>query len=546
MSEVAERERLAGAGAEPETFDVVIIGAGFSGMYAIHRLRNDCKVVCFEAGDGVGGTWYWNRYPGARVDIQSVEYSYGFDNDLQQEWKWPEYFSAQPDLERYANHVADRFALRDYIRFSNAIKSMRFDEDSNLWHLVSEKGDHVVCRFVIAATGSLSAPNTPPWPGREKFKGQIIHTAAWPREGVDFAGKRVGFIGTGSTGIQAMPIIAEQAAHLAVFQRTPAYCMPSGNRPLDDEVDQDWKANYPERRKHMLETYGASLVEYPRFSAHDCTPEERQEIMEKAWNSQSAFQLLICFSDVMTDKAANEMVCEFVRNKIRAIVKDPVTAEKLCPTTYPIGGKRLCIGNGYFEMFNRDNVALVDVKAAPIVEFTEKGLRTADAEYELDIIVTATGFDALTGALNRIDIEGVGHRTLKEKWADGPTSYLGSMVAGFPNFFMIHGPMAPGAQAQMITTGEWQVDWTAGIIEDMNRDGKARIEASEAGEQSWAAELNFAADQTLHKLADSWYNAKNIEGKKGGFMIYVGGFPRFRQLCEEAVEQGYKGFIRSA
>lgn len=528
-----------------EDADIVVIGAGFSGLYAIWRLRNDHKVVCFEAGDGVGGTWYWNRYPGARVDIQSVEYSYGFDEALQQEWHWPEQFSAQPDLERYANHVADRFALRDSIRFSNAVQSLRFDAETDRWHVRTAKGDYVVCRHVIAATGALSVPNTPPWPGRESFKGQIYHTANWPREGVDFTGQRVGFIGTGSTGIQAMPIIAQQAAHLTVFQRTPAFCMPSGNRPLDPAFEQDWKAHYPQRRQQMLGTYGVSLVEYPTFSAHECTPEQREAILEKAWTSQSAFQLLVAFSDVMTDRAANEIVCEFVRNKIRQIVKDPEVAERLCPKTYPIGGKRLCIGNGYFEMFNRDNVTLVDVKADPIVAYTDKGIRTAGAEFELDAIVTATGFDAVTGSMSKIDIEGLGGRKMADKWAKGPTTYLGAMVAGFPNLFMIHGPMTPAAQAQMITSGEWQVNWTAGVIADLERDGLTRIDATEEAEQSWADEVEMVSEATVHKLADSWYNARNIEGKKGGFMIYIGGFPRYSALCSEAVKQGYKGFVRS-
>ncbi|TXS89819.1 NAD(P)/FAD-dependent oxidoreductase [Parahaliea maris] len=528
--------------AEIETVDVVVVGAGFSGMYAIHRLR-DYKVVCFEAGDGVGGTWYWNRYPGARVDIESVEYSYGFDESLQQEWSWPEYFSAQPDLERYANHVADRFNLRQHIRFSNPVTRLAFDEARERWNVYTEAGDHVVCRFVIAATGSLTAPNSPPWPGREKFCGDIYHTARWPAEGVDFSGKRVGFIGTGSTGIQAMPIIARQAKELYVFQRTPAYCMPSGNRPLDKEHERDWKANYATRREQMLDTYGASLVEYPEYSAHDCTPEDREKILEKAWNSKSAFQLLFAFSDVMTDAEANEMVCEFVRRKIRSIVKNPKTADLLCPKTYPIGGKRLCIGNGYFEMFNQENVTLVDVRDSPIKEFTETGLLTERDQYELDVIVTATGFDAVTGAMTRIDIEGCGQRKLVDKWAEGPSTYLGAMVAGFPNLFMIHGPSTPAAQAQMITTGEWQVNWTADIIDEMMHKGHARIDVTESAEQEWADEVDMVSGLSLHKFADSWYNGKNIEGKKGGFMVYVGGFPRFRLLCEEAVQSGYKGFV---
>lgn len=531
--------------AKMEQADIVVIGAGFSGLYAIWRLRNDYKVVCFEAGDGVGGTWYWNRYPGARVDIQSVEYSYGFDDELQQEWHWPEQFSAQPDLERYANHVADRFGLRDAIRLSNAVQSLHFDAETDRWHVRTAQGDVVSCRYVIAATGALSVPNTPPWPGRDQFKGPIYHTADWPREGVDFTGQRVGFIGTGSTGIQAMPIIAQQAAHLTVFQRTPAFCMPSGNKPLDPAFEQDWKANYPQRREKMLETYGVSLVDYPAFSAHDCTPEQREDILDKAWNSQSAFQLLVAFSDVMTDRAANDIVSEFARGKIRQIVKDPKVAELLCPKTYPIGGKRLCIGNGYFEMFNRDNVTLVDVQSDPIVAYTARGLRTAGAEYELDAIVTATGFDAVTGSMSRIDITGLNGRKMADKWADGPTTYLGAMVAGFPNLFMIHGPMTPAAQAQMITSGEWQVNWTAGVIADMERDGYTRIDATEAAEKSWADEVEMVSEATVHKQADSWYNAKNIEGKKGGFMIYIGGFPRYSQLCDAAVKEGYKGFVRN-
>jgi len=527
-----------------ENVDIVIIGAGFSGLYALHRFR-DYEVLCFEAGAGVGGTWYWNRYPGARVDIPSMEYSYSFDEDLQQEWRWPEMFSAQPELERYANHVADRFALRDRIRLSNGVERMHFDEAANRWHVHTAKGDHVVCKYVIAATGALSAPNVPPWPGRELFQGQILHTTAWPAEGVDLSGKRVGQIGTGSTGIQLAPIIAEQAEHLHVFQRTPAFSMPSGNRPMDPGHEREWKDNYPERRQKMMQSPGVSLLERSSFASSDYTEEERSELLEAAWTSQSAFQLLLTFSDIMTNKAANDVVAEFVRKKIRQIVKDPATAERLCPTSYPIGAKRLCIDNGYFETFNRDNVTLVDVKSAPIIEFTETGLRTADAEYDLDVIVTATGFDAITGAMARIDIEGVGGRKLADKWADGPTAWLGLVVAGFPNLLMIHGPLTPGAQAQMLMVGEWQVNLAADIIDSLERDGFSRIDTTEEAEARWADEIDTLSRNTLHRLAESWYNAKNIEGKKGGFMIYVGGFPRFARLNKEAIDNDFDGFIRS-
>lgn len=528
----------------PETVDIVIIGAGFSGLYAVHKLRQKHSVICFEAGNGVGGTWFWNRYPGARVDIESVEYSYGFDEELQQEWTWPEYFSAQPDLERYANHVADRFDLRKNIRLSTAVKSLRFDKDSNQWHVKTAQGEHVICKHVIAATGSLSAPNMPDWPGREKFQGEIYHTTQWPEKPLDLSNKRVGIIGTGSTSIQAAPILAQQSRHLTVFQRTPAYSMPSGNKPLDPEYERDWKENYSERRKQMLDTYGVSLIDYPEKSAHECSFEEQQNILEEGWTSKSAFQMMLAFNDVMSDPAANEVVCEFMRGKIREMVKDPVTAETLCPTSYPIGAKRLCIDNGYYEMYNRENVSLVDVKAAPITGFTKTGLKTTESEYDLDIIVTATGFDAVTGAMSRINIEGPGGLKLKDKWRDGPTSNLGFMVAGFPNLFMIHGPLSPGALSQMITTGEWQVDFVSDVIDDLERDGYSHIDTHTEAEQLWAAEVNGAAAHTVHHLADSWYNGKNIEGKKGGFMIYVGGFPRYRDLSLSAVENNYEGFVR--
>lgn len=526
----------------PENFDVVIIGAGFSGLYAVHKFSKKYNVVCFEAGDGVGGTWYWNRYPGARVDIKSVEYSYGFDEELQQEWKWPEYFSAQPDLERYANHVADRFDLRKNIRLSTKVESLRFDEESNRWHIRSARGDYVTCKYVIAATGSLSAPNMPDWPGREKYKGEIYHTTQWPSEPLDLKDKRVGIIGTGSTAIQAAPLLAERCKQLTVFQRTPAFSMPSGNRPMDEAHERDWKDNYANRRSEMLDTYGVSIIEYGEKSAHDFTPDEQKAILEQAWNSRSAFQMMVAFNDIMTDRAANEVVCEFVRGKIRDTVDDPDTAEKLCPKDYPLGAKRLCIDNGYFEMYNRDNVSLVDVKVDPITEFTETGLKTANAEYALDVVVTATGFDAVTGALSRMDVEGVGGLKLTDKWREGPTSTFGFMVAGFPNLLMIHGPLSPAALSQMITAGEWQVNFAARVIDDLEKDGYSRIDTTENAEQNWAQEVNNAASYTIYNHADSWYNGKNIEGKKGGFMIYVGGFPRYCQLSESAASNGYEGF----
>lgn len=528
-----------------DTADVVVIGAGFSGMYALHRLRNNYRVICLEAGDGVGGTWYWNRYPGARVDLESMQYSYGFDEDLQQEWSWPEMFSAQPDLERYANHVADRFKLRDQIRFSSRVNRLRFDEDEDRWHVSTDRGDHFVCKYVVAAAGSLDATNIPNWPGRESFKGQTYHTSRWPKEGVDVAGKRVGIIGTGSTGIQLIPALAETAGHVTVFQRTPNYSMPSGNRPVDPEYEREWKDNYAERRARTFRTPTGYLADYSEHSIFEYAPAEQQRLLEEAWNSRSAFQLLVAFKDVQTDIKANEIVSEFVRDKIRQIVNDPEVAELLCPKTYPIGTKRLCMDSGYFETFNRDNVTLIDVKTNPIAEITPNGLRTVVGSYDLDILVFATGFDAMTGAMTRMNVTGVGGIELSDKWRDGPTTYLGLAVAGFPNLFMMHGPGSPSVLAGMIAGSELQGNWIARVIDEMERDGFERIDTSPKAELRWSVELNNAADSMLYKSADSWYMGSNIEGKPRSFMVYVGGLDKYTDRCGEVLSNDYDGFVRT-
>jgi cation diffusion facilitator CzcD-associated flavoprotein CzcO len=529
-----------------ETAEVVVIGAGFSGIYALHRLRSlEAKVVCFEAGDGVGGTWYWNRYPGARVDIESMQYSYSFDEDLQQEWRWPEYFSPQADLEAYANHVVDRFGLREQIRFSSRVNRLRYDEEAKCWHVHTDRGDHVACRYVVAATGSLDATSIPQWPGVESFGGKSYHTSNWPKEGVDFRGKRVGLIGTGSTGIQVTPVVAETADHLYVFQRTANFSMPSRNRRLDPDYEREWKDNYPGRRDRMLHSVSAGLFDMPDRSVFDFTPEERERIMEEAWNSRSGFRLMRCFNDTARDIAANDILAEFVRNKIRQTVKDPKVAELLCPNTHPIGTKRICIDSGYFEAFNRDNVTLVDVRTNPITAVTPSGLRTTAASYDLDILIYATGFDAMTGSLTRMNVTGVGGRDLRDKWRNGPTNYLGFLVAGFPNLFMIHGPGSPSVLAQMITGGEWQVDWVARFLESMEKDGYARVDTTPDWEDRWAVEMEKAADMTLFKRADSWYMGANIPGKPRVFMMYVGGFDQYVRRCTEQVDGGYAGLVRT-
>ena len=525
-------------------YDIVVIGAGFSGLYALHRLSGTgLSIACFEAGDGVGGTWYWTRYPGARVDIESMQYSYSFDEALQQEWRWPEYFSPQADLEAYANHVADRFGLREKIQFGTRVSRLRFDDEAQRWHVRTEQGHAVTAKYVIAATGSLDAENVPAIPGLDSFRGEWHHTAAWPAGGVPFEGKRVGVIGTGSTGIQAIPVIAQTAAHLTVFQRTPSFSLPARNRPLDPQYEQEWKANYPQRRAEMRANYSLSYFPGQQYgSVFGYPPDERQRILEEGWRMRNGLRFLRTFSDTMRTMEANEVVAEFVRGKIRQIVRDPEVAERLCPTTYPLGGKRICMDTGYYETFNRENVTLVDVRANPITEITPSGLRTTAAEYDLDVLVFATGFDAVTGSLTRMNVTGTGGASLRDRWAGGPVSFLGMLVAGFPNLFLIHGPGSPGVLAQMIAGGEWQVDWLARLIGHMEAAGHQRVDTTPEWEGRWSAEVEAAADRTLYKHADSWYLGANIAGKPRVFMIYVGGFDQYMRRCEEQAAAGYEGF----
>lgn len=533
------------AGRTAERFDVVVIGAGFSGMYALHRLRQQGRrVVCLEAGDGVGGTWYWNRYPGARVDIESMQYSYSFDEDLQQEWSWSEHFSPQPDLEAYANHVADRFDLREDIRFETRVDELTFDESADEWHVSTVWGDHFIARHVVAATGSLDVSNVPDWPGLDRFRGEAYHTSRWPKQGVDLAGKRVGLIGTGSTGIQITPEVAAVAEHLTVFQRTPNFSLPSRNRKLDPEYVREWKENYPERRKQILDTHGAVLMSNvtEQRSIFDYSEEEREQVMERAWNARNGLEFIRTFTDTSSDPKANEILAEFVRTKIRSIVHDPETAELLCPKTYPIGGKRICIDSGYYKTFNRDNVSLVDVRTHPIEEVTESGLRTSASEHYLDVLIFATGFDAMTGSMLRMNVTGVGGARLADHWADGPRTVFGLMTAGFPNLFMVHGPGSPSVLAQMITTGEWQVDWILRTIDHLEENGISRFGATPARESEWTAEVDTAAARTMHSRTDSWYTGANIPGKPRTLLMYVGGFQRYSDWCTRAAAEGYTGF----
>jgi cation diffusion facilitator CzcD-associated flavoprotein CzcO len=536
-------ERPAG----PDEYDAVVVGAGFGGMYALHRLRGlGLSVRGFESGDGPGGTWYWNRYPGARVDIESMIYSYSFDEQLEQEWEWPEHFSPQPDLERYANHVADRFGLRPLVSFGTTVERMTFDEDAGRWHVETNRGDHVVARYVVAATGSLHAANYPDLPGRDLFPGEQYHTARWPRDGVRLAGRRVAVVGTGSTGIQVIPLVAAEAQHLVVLQRTAQFSLPSRNRPMDREYERSYKANYRTYREMMKKSETAAVLFGQQFrSVFEVTDDERESILEDAWNSRSGFRFMGCFSDTRTSLEANTVIADFVRKKIRQIVRDPVTAEKLCPRGYPIGTKRLCLDTGYFETFNRDNVDLVDLRSEPITGLTETGLRTADREFPLDAIIYATGFDAMTGALTRIEVTGRGGLRLAEHWREGPRSYLGFVVGGFPNLFMIHGPGSPSVLAQMIMAGEWQAEWIAGFIAHLRDSGLNCADTTTEAEEYWAGEVQAAAERTLYPLADSWYVGANIAGKPRVFGIYVGGFDKYVAACEAAAVRGYDGFTLS-
>jgi cation diffusion facilitator CzcD-associated flavoprotein CzcO len=523
--------------------DVAVIGAGLSGLYAAYLFdKHGYAVQGYEAGDGPGGTWYWNRYPGARVDIESMVYSYSFDSDLQQEWHWPEHFSDQKSLECYTNHVADRFNIRGKFQFGTSVDSLRFDEVTSRWQITTSRGENLAAKYVIAATGSLYASNVPDFNGARSFE-KSYHTSRWPNDVADFVGERVGVIGTGSTGVQIIPIIAQTADHLYVFQRTPTYTIPAGNRPLDPAYERQYKQHYDEYRAMMKQSDGAAVL-WGKYadSVFDVGPEERQRVLDKAWHAGNGFSFLRQFGDVLTNADANEVVAEFIRGKIRQTVKDPEVAEMLCPRSFPLGTKRLCLDTNYYETYNRSNVTLVDVSASPIDEITPSGLRTADAAYDLDVLVYATGFDAMTGSMTRIDIRGVSGASLREKWAGGASNYLGFAVAGFPNLFMVHGPGSPSVLAQMIMAGEWQIEWIDQLIGFMEGAGYESVEATTAAEASWASAMDTALRKTLYPLATSWYVGANIEGKARGMMIYVGGFESYADLCNEAAAHNYEGF----
>ena len=529
----------------PKTqLDAIVVGAGLAGLYALHRLRGlGLKARAYEAGDGIGGTWFWNRYPGARCDVESLEYSYSFSNDLQQEWKWPERYGTQAEILKYINHVADRFDLRSLVQLKTRVTSAVFDRATNLWTVTTDQGDVVEAQSCIMATGNLSTPRVPDFKGLENFKGKWYHTGLWPKEGVDFSGLRVGVIGTGSSSVQMIPHIAAQAKHLTVFQRTANFSLPARNGPMETEREQTHKAHYPERRKAAYDTpFGIAGHPAPTQSALDVPEAERNRSYEEKWAEGGSISFLYGYTDLLTNKASNDTASEFVRNKIRATVKDQRTAELLAPKDHPIGTKRLCLDTNYYETYNRENVRLEDAKSAPVQEITATGLRTAAKDYEFDAIVFATGFDAMTGALNEIDIRTSDGAKLKEKWEDGPLTYLGIMVAGFPNMFVITGPGSPGVKTQMILSIEQHMNWIADCLTYLKTHGLKRIEASEEAETEWVTHVNEVADSTLYPLANSWYMGANIPGKTRVFMPYVGGVPAYKKKCDEVAAKGYEGF----
>ncbi|WP_141013022.1 flavin-containing monooxygenase [Nocardioides sambongensis] len=531
---------------EQNAHDLVVVGAGIAGLYAMHRAtETGLDVVGLEAGSDVGGTWYWNRYPGARCDVESVDYSYTFDRTLEQEWEWTERFAAQPEILAYVEHVADRYRLRDRFRFDTRLERAVFDEDASTWTLTTDDGSTIRTRFVMMATGCLSAPIRPDLPGIDDFAGETYFTAQWPHESVDFRGKRVGLIGTGSSGIQVAPIIAEQARSLTVFQRTANYTVPAANRPLTTDEQAAIQEEYPQRRSVSAYAPAASPhLSHPK-KATEVTAEEREAAFEARWQ-EGGVLFAKTFPDQSSDLVANDYAREFAERKIREIVTDPQTADDLTPRGYPIGTKRIVTDSGYYAMYNRDNVELVNLQRDPITAVTDWGIKTETGSHDIDVLVFATGFDALTGALTRIDLQGARGARLDQVWADGPLTYLGLGVPGFPNLFTVNGPGSPSVLANMMIHSEQQVDWCLALMETCRRDGIDQAEPRLDAAEKWTDHLGEVAAGTLFAAAASWYTGANIDGKARTFMPYIGGFGNYRTACDRVRDSGFEGYVLTA
>jgi cyclohexanone monooxygenase len=529
--------------ADAKSYDVVVVGAGFAGMYMLHKLRGlGLSARVYEQGGDVGGTWYWNRYPGARCDVESMQYSYSFSNELQQEWEWSERYAPQPEILKYANHVADRFNLRGDIQLDTRVDQAVFDERANTWSVTTSDGKTVTASFVVLATGCLSNARMPDIKGLADFKGKVYHTGHWPHAPVDFKGLRVGVIGTGSSAIQSVPVIAEQASRLTVFQRTANFSIPARNAALTPEERDSFRSNYPEiRRKAREDTKNGIVQELPDRGALDDGDNERRAKYESRW-ARGGLTFMGVYNNLALDKAANDTAANFVREKIAEIVKNPETAKLLQPNNHPIGSKRICIDSDYFATFNRPNVTLVDIKSDPIEEITANAVRTRAQDYEADALVLATGFDAMTGSVAKIDIRGRNGQTLNRKWAEGPKTYLGVMSQGFPNLFIITGPGSPSVLSNMIVSIEQHVDWIADCIGYMRDRDLVAMEAKKDAEDNWVAHVNEVAHGTLYPQANSWYMGANIPGKPQIFMPYIGGVAIYRQICNDVAAKGYEGF----
>jgi cyclohexanone monooxygenase len=528
---------------DTRSVDAVVVGAGFAGMYQLYRLRElGLTTRVLEAGDGVGGTWYWNRYPGARCDVESMSYSYSFSPELEQEWVWTEKYPTQPEILRYANHVADRFDLRRDITFDTRVTSAVYDEARERWTVTTDTGETVDAQFFITATGCLSHSKLPEVPGLERFQGPTYHTAHWPTDGVDFTGQRVAVIGTGSSGVQSIPIIASQAADLTVFQRTPAYSLAANNRPLEQREIDEMKANYRDWRAAQRASGFGVPIEPATKSALEDSEEARHAKYQGAWDTGTLTAIIGGYTDTLTDAQANDTAAEFVREKIRERVTDPEVAETLSPRSYPIGTKRPCLDTNYYETYNQPHVHLVDLRKTPLVGLTETGVQTSESTYAVDAVVFATGFDAMTGALKAIDIRGRRGVALKDKWGEGPRSYLGLAVAGFPNLFTITGPSSPSVLSNMMVSIEQHVEWITDAIAHLRDNGLTTMEATVDAEDRWVAHVEEVGNATLYPQADSWYMGSNVPGKPRVFMAYIGGVGPYREFCTQLAEDGYQGF----
>ena len=530
-------------------FDAVVIGAGFAGLGMLRKLREEhgMSVQVYETGAGVGGTWYWNRYPGARCDSESYMYCFSFSKEMLQDWNWSGKYPEQPEILSYLNHVADRFDLRRNIQFNTRVTSARFLEDANLWEVETDQGDRVTSQFLITGIGCISSGNVPDIKGLDSFQGEQYHTGSWPHEEVDFAGKRVAVIGTGSSGIQSIPVIARQAEHLTVFQRTPQYTIPARHGTIDRKfLEKTVKPNYDDLMERARWSTGGFPMDRDERSALEISAAERLEIYEASWAEGGIRFLSTSFKDISTDRRANDTMAEFIRKKIREMVQDPETAEKLMPTDHPFGSKRPLIDTDYFETYNRENVELVDIRHSPIQEITPRGIRTDDQEFEFDMIVFATGFDAMTGTFFKMDIRGRDGLPLKEKWSEGPKTYLGLQTAGFPNMFMITGPGSPSVLSNMPVSIEQHIDWIADLLQHMREHDIKSVEAEADAEKAWVVHVNEVAEPTMFMQANSWYLGANIPGKPRVFMPYVGGVGTYRKKCNEVADNGYEGFILGA